>query len=77
MDNIKNEINNVVVDFDNKTSVLQHLSNYKNESKNRRINFIMLVIAFLTLLLVIFPNWGKAIADWIVNLFNGIKDLLS
>lgn len=76
MDNIKKQINNVVMDFDIKTSVLQHLSNYKNESKNRKINFIMLALTSLTLVFVIFPNWSDVVADWISNLINWIKNLL-
>ncbi|MBQ3211774.1 MAG: hypothetical protein IJB09_09800 [Oscillospiraceae bacterium] len=63
-------------DFDSKEAVLQHLQNYKNESRNRLINYIMFFIAVLTLVLLIFPEWSAPIATWLTNIWAWINSLV-
>ena len=52
-------------EFDSKTSVLQHLSAYKSEAKNRKINLTMLFFTTTTLLFVIFPKWSENLAEFL------------
>lgn len=52
-------------EFDSKTSVLQHLSAYKSEAKNRKINLTMLFFTATTLLFVIFPKWSENLAEFL------------
>lgn len=74
----------IAKEFDGKSSVLQHLENYKHESRNRFINYIMFGIAVLTLVLLIFPGWSSDIAtflrnawEWFLGLLENIRELIS
>ena len=64
-------------DFDSKESVLQHLANYKHETRNRLINYIMFFIAIVTLVLLIFPEWSISIASWLTNIWTWITSLIT
>ena len=43
-------------EFNDKRRILQNLYDFKNASKNRRLNIMMFVVAVITLALVIFPE---------------------
>lgn len=64
-------------DFEDKESVLQHLENYKHESRNRLISYIMFIISILTLVLLIFPGWSSTIASWLTNMWLWITSRLT
>ena len=64
-------------DFENKEFILQHLENYKHESRNRLINYIMFFIALVTLVLLIFPEWSTSIASWLTSIWTWIKSLIT
>lgn len=63
-------------DFESKELVLQHLANYKHESRNRLMNYILFFIAILTLVLLIFPDWSKSIAFWLTNTWTWITSFI-
>ena len=63
-------------DFSDKEQVLQHLSDYKNSTKNWWLNVIMLIITAITLLFVVFPEWTARVSEairciwhWIIRAF--------
>lgn len=64
-------------DFERKEAVLQHLENYKHETRNQRINYIMLFIAIVTLVLLIFPEWSESIALCLTNIWTRITSLFT
>lgn len=62
---IQEQIDVLSSEFENKSSIIKHLAEYKNESKNRRLNFWMFIFAAATLILLIFPEWASDIADFL------------
>lgn len=74
---LKRRIDDLQLEFDNKGSILQHLSSYKNTSKAMVLNAIMLLLTALTLFVVIFPDCAIWIADSIQNLIAYIGHLIS
>lgn len=70
---IETRIENLAKEFDTKGGVMQHLIDYKHETRTRRMNFIMFIIAALTLALVIYPEWSTLIADFISDIFEWTK----
>lgn len=60
-------------EFDSKISILQHLSAYKSESENRKINLIMLFFTATTLLFVVFPGWSENVASFLRCIWVFIK----
>ena len=64
-------------EFDAKTSVLQHLSAYKNETTNKTINFTMLAFTAATLLLVIFPELADNISNFLICIWFFIKNIFA
>ena len=63
-------------EFDNKEQVLQHLADYKNSSKNWRLNIVMLLIAAVTLFFVVFPASAEWVADIIRNIIDRVESIL-
>lgn len=76
-DKIVEQIGAISEEFDAKTSVLQHLSAYKGEAKNRKINLAMLFFTATTLLFVIFPKWSENVAKFLLYIWAFIKNMLS
>lgn len=66
------QIKAITEDFAEKEAILQHLENYTHESRNRILNFVMFLIAAMTLALVIFPDWSKSIATFLTDLWTQI-----
>lgn len=69
---INEDIDTVLSEFDEKRNILQNLYDYKNTTKNIRINMLMMIVSIMTLIFVIFPhkaeevaNLLKFILDWI------------
>lgn len=62
---IQEQINVLNNEFENKSAIIKHLSGYKNEFKNRQMNFCMFVFAAATLILLIFPEWATEIAEFL------------
>lgn len=77
MKRIKDQQAILTKDFESKESILQHLENYKHESRNGLINYIMFFIALLTLLFLIFPEWSASIASWLINIWTWINSLIT
>ena len=73
---IMEQIGALCTEFDEKTSILQHLSAYKNENKNRKINFIMLLLSIATLVFIIFPGLSEYVAKLILDFWSIIKDII-
>ena len=77
MKRIRNQMSVLTNDFESKAAVLQHLEEYKHESRARLINYISFFIAALTLILLIFPDWSISIAEFLKNMWNGFGSFLS
>ena len=77
MKRIRNQMSVLSNDFESKAAVLQHLEEYKHESRARLINYITFFIAVLTLILLIFPDWSISIAEFLINMWNGFGSFLS
>jgi len=77
MKRIRNQQIILTKEFENKESVLQHLENYKHESRNRCINYIMFFISLVTLMLLIFPEWSPAIASYFNNTWTWVKSFVT
>lgn len=60
-------------EIDSKTAVLQHLSAYKSEARNRKINLTMLLFTATTLLFVIFPKWSENVAKFLSYIWFLVK----
>jgi len=73
---IAEQIRIIGEEFDSKTSVLQHLSAYKSEAKNRKINLAMLLFTATTLLFVIFPKWSENVAKFLEYIWLIIKNCI-
>lgn len=73
---IQKQITALEKEFDNKTAILQHLSDYKNERKNRKINIVMLVLSIITVIFIVFPELAKDVANWLIGLWNILKNFL-
>ena len=71
---INEQIEVLTNEFENKTSIAKHLSEYKNELRNRILNFWMFVFAATTLVLLIFPDWATTIANFLRDLAANIKE---
>lgn len=52
-------------DFDTKTEILQHLADYKNESKNNRFSWFSTIASVITLYFLIFPENTKPVAAFL------------
>ncbi len=65
---INDEIAILRKDFDDKQQILQHLSDYRNNSRTLWINVMMLIVAIMTLFFVIFPERAEWLASIIRNL---------
>lgn len=76
-DKLMRQIDVISNEFDAKTSVLQHLSAYKNETTNRTINFAMLTFTATTLLLVIFPELADNISSFLICIWLFIKNIFA
>ena len=77
MRRIREQASVLIKDFEDKRNVLQHLAEYKHESHARKINYLMLFMASLTLILLIFPNWTTSIATFLTNAWISIKTLIN
>lgn len=73
---IKNSLDNIEKDIDQKLSIIEHINDYYRERKNSRINIVMLAISLTTLLFIIYPQWASKVAvvigriiSWIFNYF--------
>lgn len=64
------QMENITLEFNDKISILQYLSEYKNENKNRRMNFIMLLISTLTFLFIIFPSLSERFARLLLRIWS-------
>lgn len=69
---IMGQIETITDDFAEKEAILQHLENYTRESRNQILNFVMFLMAAITLALVIFPDWSKSIATFLTSLWTQI-----
>ena len=76
MEYIQEQIEVVKKDFESKIEILKCLVDQKNESKGRRVNYLMLLLAIATLIFVIFPDWSKTVADFLSSSWNWLLDLL-
>lgn len=76
-DKIVEQIGAISEEFDAKTSVLQHLSAYKSEAKNRIINLTMLFFTGTTLLFVIFPSWSEKVAKFLLYIWTLLLKICS
>lgn len=72
---IQEQIEIVKNDFESKIEILHHLADHKNEAKNRRVNYIMLLLTAATLAFVIFPEWNKAVSDFLISIYNWFIEL--
>jgi len=71
------QINVLSNEFNEKTSILQHLAVYKNENRSKRINYIMLVLAAATLVFVIYPDLAKEVGKYIQKIWGIIISISS
>ncbi|NLO09877.1 MAG: hypothetical protein GX129_08450 [Clostridiales bacterium] len=69
------QIKALCTEFDEKTSILQHLAAYKNENRNRIINLIMLLLTITTIVFIIFPELSKEVAKFLLYIWSFIKDI--
>ena len=67
---IQEQIETVRKEFESKIGILKHLVDHKNESKNRGINFLMLLLTIATLIFIIFPSWSETVADFLLSFWN-------
>lgn len=74
-DKILEQIGVLCAEFDDKTLILQHLAAYKNESKSRRINFIMLLLSIATVTFIVFPDLCKNVAHSLLNVWSFIRNI--
>ena len=72
-DKIVREMKVMSTEFDEKTSILQHLAAYKNETINKVINVVMLVLTITTLIFVIFPSLSTDVANFLLKIWIFIK----
>lgn len=77
----KNKIDEQIIalsnEFNEKTSILQHLEAYKNENRNRKINILMLVLSIATIIFIIFPELSKDVATFLLNIWNSIYNFFT
>lgn len=71
------QIKALSAEFDEKTSILQHLAAYKNENRNRRVNFIMLLLSTATIVFIIFPDLSKDVAEYLLNIWSFVKNIFA
>lgn len=64
-------------DYEAKVNVLQHLDTYKNEFKNRTLNFVMLFLTLLTVIFIIFPDWGEEVGNLLEEAYRTIREVIS
>ena len=72
---ILEQMNVMCAEFNDKTEILQHLSAYKNEGKNRRINLIMLLLSIATVVFIIFPDLSKNVAGKLQYVWSFLWDI--
>lgn len=76
---VEKDIEILLKEFEDKKQVLQNLSDYKNTERSMRLNFIMLLIAVITLFFLIFPEYATKLAeiimDWKTVIVDGIEKL--
>lgn len=73
---INTQMNALRMEFDNKTTILQHLATYKRERRGDIINLIMLLLTTLTLLFVIFPELSVSAANCLLQIFSFLSNTL-
>ncbi len=66
------QINTLSQEFNEKTSILQHLAAYKNENRNKRINYIMLALTGATFIFIIYPDLAKDMGEFILDVGGSI-----
>jgi hypothetical protein len=71
------QINVLSQEFNDKTSILQHLAAYKNENRSKTINYIMLVLAAATLIFVIYPDLANVVGERIIKIWGIITSAFS
>lgn len=71
------QIGALCAEFDEKTSILQHLAAYKNENRNRRTNCIMLVLTIATIVFIIFPELSEDVANFLLFIWSSIKNIVT
>ena len=71
------QIEALCVEFDEKTSILQHLAAYKNEIRNKINNLIVLVLTFATTVFIIFPEISKDVAKFLLYIWSFIKNIFN
>ena len=76
MERVESHIERLSKEFDEKVNLLQHLDSYKQERKSQWINYIMLVIAAVTLWLVIYPDHGVTISTYLDSVIGYILSVL-
>lgn len=70
---INEQINTLSNEFNDKTNILQHLVAYKNESRIKVINYLMLFLALSTLVFIIYPDLAKIIGEYIIEILDNIR----
>lgn len=73
---IDDDINIVLLEFEEKKHILQNLADYKNTARSIRLNVIMMVIAAITLYFVIFPNRAEEVSDIIMGIYDLLREKL-
>lgn len=74
---ILEQMNVLCTEFNDKTVILQHLSAYKNEGKNRRINLIMLLLSIATVVFIIFPDLSKNVAGKLQYVWSFLRNIFN
>lgn len=71
------QIDDTSADFNDKVTIIQHLTAYKGENRNKRINYLMLAISTATLTFIVFPSSSKFLSEYLIKVWNFIKAFLT
>ena len=63
-------------EFDRKTEILQHLADYKNESKNSKFSWFSTIASVITLYFLIFPENTKPVAAFLNSLVKAFSTFI-
>ena len=75
-DAILDQISIIKGEFDQKTQILQHLADYKNESKNNRFSWFSTIASIITLYFLIYPENTKPVASFLSFLVKSLTTFL-
>lgn len=63
-------------EFDRKTEILQHLADYKNESKNSKFSWFSMIASVITLYFLIFPENTEPVAAFLNSLVKAFSTFI-